>query len=188
MNYKEKIIELLKKNMSEKGFKLWQGIDKILPDIWNRPTSSTGKYHRKFNGEVPSLAEHVYGMVYSAIKLFRMLGIYKKTPEADNLLLSVVLHDSVKYGKMGNRPHTDVTHDKGAADIISANKDTFLKLLDEEQFYKLEESIRFHQGRWSTDVPRNKDFDFKDYNPQTLILHMLDMMSMLDLIQTDVRE
>ena len=72
MSYKERIVELLKENMTEKGFKLWQGIDKVLPDIWEKPTSSTGKYHKKKNGDVPTNAEHVYQMLFSARKLFNL--------------------------------------------------------------------------------------------------------------------
>jgi len=188
MNYKEKIVELLKENMTEKGFKLWKGIDKILPDIWELPTASTGKYHRKLNGEIPNIAEHVYHMLYSTSKLLKMFNARKKTTSADKLFLAVVLHDSLKYGKLGTRVHTDTTHDKLAGDMIASNKETFLKLFTEEQFYILEEAVRFHSGRWSTDVPRNKDFSFSDYNPETLFVHMLDMMSTYDLIQTDVRD
>lgn len=187
-NYKERIIELLEKNMTEKGFKLWQGISKLLPDIWDKSTSSTGKHHKKQNGEVPDIAEHVYQMLFSTFKLFRMFDITPRTSEADKLLFAVSLHDSWKYGKLGTRRHTDNTHDKCAADMIASNKDTFLKIMSEDEFYILEEAIRFHSGRWSTDVPKNKDFSFKDYNPETLFVHMLDMMSTADLIQTNVRE
>ena len=67
MDYKEKIVELLKENMTEKSFKLWNGINKRLPDIWNKLSASTRKYHRKFNGEVPDIAEHTYEMLFSAV-------------------------------------------------------------------------------------------------------------------------
>lgn len=188
MNYKEKIIELLEKNMTEKGFKLWEGIDKILPDIWERSTSSTGKYHKKLNGEVPDIAEHVYHMLYSTVKLLKMFNIKKNTTDADKLLLAVALHDSLKYGKLGTRTHTNYSHDKEAADMIASNKGTFLKILDQEQFCVLEEAVRFHSGRWSTDVPKDKEFTFKDYNPESFFVHIMDMMSTADLIQTDVRD
>jgi hypothetical protein len=188
MNYKEKVVKLLESNMTKKGFQLWKGINQLLPDIWNKPTSSTGKYHRKKNGEVPDIAEHVYQMLYSTVKLFKMLNIKTKTTDADKLLFAVVLHDSLKYGRLGTRKHTDYSHDKEAADMIASNKETFLKLFTEEQFYVLEEAVRFHSGQWSTDVPKDKKFDFKDYNPESLVVHMLDMMSTADLIQTDVRE
>ena len=123
--FKERIFKLLEDNMTEKGISLWNGINQRLPDIWNNPTSSTGKYHKKKNGEVPVQAEHVYHMLYSTVKLFRMFNIKTKTAEADKMLFAVALHDSLKYGKMGNRKHTDYSHDKNAADMVSQNKETF---------------------------------------------------------------
>jgi hypothetical protein len=188
MNFKEKIVELLKTNMTEKGFKFWLGIDRILPNIWNLPTSSTGKYHKKLNGEVPDIAEHVYHMLYASVKILKMFNIKTNTTEADKILLAIVLHDSLKYGRLGTRRYVDNRHDREAADMISSNKDTFLKLFTEEQFSILEESVRFHSGQWSTDVPKDKKFSFNDYNPETLFVHILDMMSTYDLIQTDVRD
>lgn len=188
MNYTEKCIKLLKENMSEKGFKLWNGINQLLPDIWEKSVASTGKYHKKLNGEVPTISEHVYHMLYAAAKLLRMFNIEKNTSGADKILLGIALHDSLKYGIMGTRRHTDRRHDKEAADMIASNKNTLLKIFSEEQFYILEESVRFHSGKWSTDVPKDKKFDFKDYNPETMFLHTLDMMSSEDLIQTDVRD
>jgi len=188
MNFKEKVERLLKETMTEKGFALWRGVDSIVPDIWDNPTSSTGKYHKKLNGHVASQAEHVYHMLYATIKIWRMINIEKNTTDGDKILLAIAFHDSLKYGVLGNRKHTDNQHDKNAADMISENKDTFLKLLTEDQFYTMEEAIRFHSGRWSTDAKYDKDFSFKNYNPETLVIHMLDMLSTNDLIQTDVRE
>ena len=188
MEYKERIEELLKEKMTERGFKLWKGIDSMLPDTWGKPTSSTGKWHKKLNGEVPTQDEHVYQLLYSASKVMRLFGIEKKTTDADKLLMAIVLHDTMKYGQFGTRKHTDAMHDKVAADMVSANKSTFLELLTEEQFEVMEEAMRFHSGQWSTDVPKDKPFSFKDYNPETLFVHILDMMSTADLIQTDIRD
>jgi hypothetical protein len=188
MSYKERIIELLENNMTEKSFKLWKGINSRLPDIWNNLTSSTGKYHQKLNGEVPVQAEHVYQMLFSTVKLFRLFDIMPKTTNGDKLLFAVALHDSLKYGTLGTRKYVDNGHDKNAADMISENKETFEKILTEEQFFIMEEAVRFHSGRWSTDIPKDKKFNFRDYNPETLFVHVLDMMSTADLIQTDIRE
>lgn len=187
MEYKEKIIELLQRNLTERAFKLWSGINSIVPDIWDRPTSSTGKYHKKLNGDVPTQAEHVYQMLYSATKILQLFDINPLTPESDKILLAISMHDILKYGDMGNRPYADNMHDKKAADMVASNKETFLKILTEDQFYTMEEAIRFHSGKWSTDA-KNKKFTFKECNPETLFVHFLDMMSTYDLIQTDVRE
>ena len=188
MNYKEKIVELLENNMTEKGFKLWEGINQRLPDAWNKPTSSTGKYHKKLNGEVPVQAEHVYQMLFSAVKILKLFSIESKTTDCDKFLFAIALHDSLKYGTLGTRTYTDNNHDKNAADMLSEYKETFEKILTEEQFFVMEEAVRFHSGRWSTDVPKNKQFDFKDYNPETLFIHILDMLSTSDCLMTDVRE
>lgn len=185
--YFEKITNLLEDNMTEKGYKLWQGINSILPNIWNKPVSSTMKYHKKLNGEVPDIAEHVYHMLYATVKIFRLFNIESKTVEADTMLLSIALHDSLKYGQFGSRKYCDNSHDKTAADMVSSNKDTFTKLISEEQFFQLEEAIRFHQGRWSTDLSlRNEEFSFKNYNPETLFIHILDMLSANDCLKTDM--
>lgn len=188
VNYKQKIIKLLEKHMTEKSFKLWNGINSIIPDTWEKPTSSTGKYHKKKNGIVPSQGEHTYHLLYTTTKVMRLFGYNTKTTDGDKMLFACVLHDSLKYGNLGTRSHTDNKHDKTSADMIASNKDTFLKVLTEEQFFTLEEAVRFHSGCWSTDVPKNKKFDFSDYNPETLFIHILDMLSTADLIMTDVRE
>jgi 23S rRNA maturation-related 3'-5' exoribonuclease YhaM len=188
MDYKEKIIELLKENMTEKSFKLWNGINKRLPDIWSRYTSSTGKYHKKRNGEIPNVAEHTYEMLFSAVKISRLFDVNLKTTNFDKILFAIVLHDSLKYGTLGTKRHTDYKHDKYAADMVSENKKIFEKILTEEQFFVMEEAVRFHSGRWSTDVPRNQKFTFKDYNPETFFIHMLDMLSTADCLMTDMRD
>jgi len=188
MNYKEKIFNTLQEYMTDKSFKFFSEICKILPDCWNKPTSSTKKYHRKLNGEVPTNAEHTYHLVYATTKLLGMFNISKRTTDADKLLFAAALHDILKYGNFGTLKHTNNKHDKDVADMVSQNKSNFEKILSEDQFFVMEEALRFHSGRWSTDVPKNKVFDFKDYNPETLFIHILDMLSTNDLIQTDVRD
>ncbi|MGD2072721.1 MAG: hypothetical protein PVG65_04455 [Candidatus Thorarchaeota archaeon] len=187
MDYKRKVTEILEENMTERGYKLWKGINNILPDIWDRPTSSTGKHHKKHDGRVPTQAEHAYEMLYAAVRVFALFGFEKKTNDADMLLMAIALHDSLKYGKFGDRPHTDYEHDKIAADVIKSNEITFKKLFTDEQFITMEESVRFHMGRWSTNGPGLENFDWFDFQPYTLFIHILDMMSTKDLIQTDVR-
>ena len=188
IDYKKKIIKLLERHMTEKGFKLWKGINAILPDTWRKPTSSTGKHHKKMNGDVPTQAEHTYHLLYTTSKIMRLFGCNSKTTDGDKMLFACVLHDALKYGELGTRRHTDNKHDKEGADMVSSNKDIFLKILSEDQFYVLEEAIRFHSGQWSTDVPKGTKFTFSDYNPETLFIHILDMMSTADLIQTDERD
>jgi len=188
MTYEEKLNELLELNLSDRGFSLWKAIKEILPDIWEKPTSSTGKYHKKQDGSIPSIAGHTFEMLNAGIKLLRMFNIKENTSDADTLLLGIVLHDSLKYGKDGFRKHTDNKHDRLAGDMIKANRNTFTKLLTEDQCNTLEESVRFHSGRWSSDVDKNEEFSFKDYEPQTFFIHILDMLSTADVLKTNFKE
>ena len=187
MDYHRRIIELLKENLTERSFKLWRGIDRLMPNCWDKLTSTTKKYHRKANGEVPSQGEHVFEMLHAAVKILSMFGYDPKTTDTDKILLAIALHDSMKYGNFGTRKHTDNRHDKFAADMVSSNKHNFTKVLTEEQFFVLEEAVRFHSGRWSTDA-RHKEFNWKDYNPETLVVHVLDMLSSKDCLKTNVEE
>ena len=186
--YYGRVKEILNKNMTEKCYKLWEGLNSLLPKIHDKLTSSTGKYHKKLNGEVPTQAEHIFHLTYSTEKLLKMFDINPKTEDADMLFLAVSLHDSLKYGDFGSRKYVENKHDKFAADMIEGNREVLLKIFNNEKVSILAEMIRFHSGRWSTDVPYDKKFDFRSYHPYTFFIHMLDMMSTYDLIQTDVRE
>jgi hypothetical protein len=188
MNYKFKIEEILKHNLTEKSFKLWKYIDSMLPNIWDKLVASTKKYHKKLNGEVPNIAEHVWHMLYASVKILRLFGIEPRSIEGDKILLAIALHDSLKYGPLGTRRFCDNKHDKEAADMIASNESTFRKIFDEKQFQVLEEAVRFHSGQWSTDAPLGKTFEWENYNTETFFIHILDMLSTSDLIQTDVRE
>ncbi len=183
MNYEIEIDKILKENMSERGYKLWIGIKTILPDAWNNPTSSTGKYHLKEDGSVPTNAHHTFELLYSSIKLLPIFNIQKNTSKADMILFAISLHDTFKYGEFSSRKHTDSTHDKQIADVIIENKSTFLKLLSEEEFCIMEKMARYHAGRWATEIGDRNKFNFKDFPPEVLFIHILDMQSTNNLIK-----
>lgn len=188
MNFENKINELVELHVTEKCFKFWKAINQKFPTVWDRLSSSTKKHHKKANGFVPTIAEHTYEMLYSASKIMRMFNIEKNTIECDTLFLSILFHDFFKYGTNPNeREHTDKKHDKISADIILKNKETFLKFLDKDNFYILEESVRFHSGRWSADLngksEKEKDEFLSGIHPIGTLVHILDMMSSNDLIK-----
>ena len=189
MKFEQMINDLMKEYTTENCYKFWIVINQKFPTVWDRSSSSTNKYHKRKDGSVQSIAEHTYEMLYSASKLIRMYNIQKNTIECNTLFLSIVFHDFFKYGKDDplNRQHTDRKHDQISADIILKNKETFLKILDKENFYILEESVRFHSGRWSTDLnkknEKEKDEFLSGVHPISSFVHMLDMMSCNDLIK-----
>jgi len=183
VNYKEKMNKLLEKNMTEKGFKLWLGINTLTTDIWNRPSSSSGKYHTKSDGRVHDIAEHTYEMLYAGVKIIRMFDIKLKTNRCDGVLFSIALHDILKYGEHGELKHTTGKHDQLVGDLIKGNFKTFQKSMDNNDIVIMEEAARFHSGRWSTDVKDRKNFNWHNFYPETMFVHILDMLSTGDCLK-----
>ena len=183
--YEKAISELLQKNLRKRTFEMWKQLNSLFPNIWELPTSSTGKYHQKKGGRVPSCAEHVYEMLYAASKLYRMFAINSKTAECDMLLLGVVWHDAFKYGKYGTAKHTDYKHDRLMGNVVAENESTLLEIFSEDQVKNLEMMIRFHSGRWSSDHQNREEIDFSKYPQYVLFIHMLDMLSTADCLKTD---
>jgi hypothetical protein len=178
MNYEDEMNELLKANMSEDGFRLWTAMSTKITSIWERPTSSTGKYHNKDDGRVPTVVEHTYEMLYAATKVMRMYGAEPKSVDADIICLAIALHDAWKYGEKPNsRSHTANAHDMIAAEMLRKNKEIICQLYSVDKYDILEDSIRFHQGRWSTNVSDADNFSFSDRHPYVHFIHILDMLS-----------
>jgi len=176
MNYEHKMKELLNEHMTNNAYKFWSIIEKKIGNLcWNKPSSSTGKFHKKEGGYVPSISEHTYEMLYATIQNYALFGISSKTKDSDLLLFAVSLHDGLKYGPENSNLHTDVRHDKLMADRIELARKSFNILFTDIEINILVDTIRYHQGPWSTDV--NGDFNFRDFHPFVLFVHTLDMLS-----------
>lgn len=178
--YLDKINTLLKKNLSEKCFDLWEGIrDNISNKCWDKLTSSTGKYHKKENGYVPSVAEHTYEMIYAADKIISMFeGIISK----DVIFLSIALHDAYKYGLCKTCQHTEEKHGELIAETILKNKKIYAQALTENEIIDLETAVRYHDGRWSP-IAKKNHFDKTFLTPEVTFLYTLDMLSSRNLIK-----
>lgn len=183
MNYTEAIITLAQHHMTPEGFELLMKIEGRLPDIWNKPSSSTGKYHKKADGSVPSIAHHTYEMLYAGTKIIRMFGGKMVSKQNDAIVMSIVLHDIQKYGPKGNMPHTHSHHDKSMADLLEKNIKVLRTHFSEEEAFIVINGVRYHSGRWSKSVPNMHKFDFADYHPIVMFTHILDMMSTADVLQ-----
>jgi hypothetical protein len=184
-DYMLKCDEVLHRTMTEEGFNFWLKLRDKIPPCWFRLTSSTRKHHVKEDGRVPTVVEHTYEMLYTAEPLLSIFNVNPKTRDADVLMLSIMLHDSLKYGvNPTNREYTLNEHDRLIANTVQNNKKVFLKLFTEEQYDTLEDTLRYHAGRWATDA-KNKDFNFRDVSPKTLFIHMLDMLSSRNLIKVN---
>ena len=183
MNYTEAIIDLAEKSMTPGGFKLLMLIEGKMPDIWDRPSSSTNKYHKKADGSVPTIAEHVYEMLFAGTKIIRMFGGKLVSVQNDCFLMAIILHDIQKYGPKGINPHTTPNHDKTMADLLLKNKKTLMTHFTSDEADVLIDGVRYHSGRWSKSVPNMNQFNFADYHPVVMFTHFLDMLSTANLLK-----
>ncbi len=183
MDHTAAIVDLARHHMTEEGFKLLMMIEGKMVDIWDRPTSSTGKYHKKGDGSVPSNAHHTYEMLYAGTKILRMFGGKLKSKQNDAYVMAIVLHDMMKYGKKGNTPHTYSHHDKAMADLLDKNISILMKHFDEEDAWMMITGVRFHSGQWSKSIPKGEKFSFSQHDPIVMFIHMLDMLSTADVLK-----
>lgn len=174
-NYEEKIRELLERNLTDKAYSFWVIVNKTIPKVWDKLSSSSKKYHKDENGDVQSIGRHTYEMLASLEKIISVFNNKPKTEGGDALFLACAFHDMRKYGSDGGLTHTIKEHDKLIGDTILYNKVNLSKIMDNKSYSILEEAVRFHSGRWSTDW--NDSTNFNTLNPETLLIHILDMLS-----------
>ena len=183
MDYVDAIMTLAQHHMTPEGYDLLILIEGKMPDIWDKPSSSTGKYHKKADGSVPSIAHHTYEMLYAGAKIIRMFGGSLRSKQNDAILMAIILHDIQKYGPKGTNPHTTPNHDKTMADLLNKNIKRLMTHFDEKDALVVINGVRYHSGRWSKSVPNMNAFDFSDYHPVVMFIHTLDMMSTADVLQ-----
>lgn len=210
IDWNEKIFKILVQSMTPAGIELLKEIVAELPEVWNMKVSSSGKYHRKRkDGTVPTIAEHVYEMLFAAFDnqisspLIDMWRYSLNTLQADMIAFAIVPHDSFKYGprSVDQLPgirgdgifvalkHTITQHDKLIADYFQLKKFEVLRNhfganeVGELMVKMIIQALRFHSGRWSTDAPAA--FAFGAFYPLTQFVHMLDMLSTRNLINVE---
>lgn len=177
--YLEKIDKLLEKNLKPDTFEFWLQLkERISNKCWDKQASSTGKYHKKENGRNPTVAEHTWELISAADKIISMFeGIINK----DVIFLSLVLHDSYKYGLCKTCQFTESRHGEIISEMINVNKKVYRQILTENEINSLIHAVKYHDGRWSPCLKNKIDYSF--YTPELMFLHMLDMMSSRNLIK-----
>lgn len=188
IKFKLELDNILRENLTPNAYRFWEALnEKIIPQkIWDRPTSSTGKHHKKENNRVPTIAEHTFEIVYATSKIYRMFGTKENYSRLNCILLAGAIHDALKYGRYGSFTHTDMRHDKVMADIVKLQATHFEKVMSKEDVNVLEQMVRFHMGRWGTDVLHEEAFSFIGMREETMFLHILDMLSSRNCLKTNV--
>ena len=159
-----------KNNMTEKGYQILDEILADVPPIWDKPASSSGRFH---HGE--SVGEHTYAMLDAGLKIMSMYGYAKDTTGADVICMAVVLHDCRKYGEHGTSKHTVSHHDYLAGELVRVYFGELSEHLGVKMALELFHALTFHSGRWSYELEGDKDTSVLDHR-LTHLLHTVDML------------
>ncbi len=168
----EKEINYIKNDRIKESAKV---LISLIPDyFFKEAASSTGKYHPSFSLGEGGLLRHTKAATRIAKEILdtQTFGDFYTNDEKDLILLSIIMHDSVKRGD--NEKYTRVDHPLLAAKLIEDNKDKLTLTNDELDL--VEKMISSHMGQW------NKDFDGNEVlpKPQTKyerIVHLCDLLS-----------
>ena len=185
MDYFGLINSVLQKELTPDSYVLWEAMTAAIDPVWDRKSSSSGKYHKRADGTVPSIAEHTAEMLIAAVKTVRLFPkCNKKGAAKDAILLGVAFHDAIKYGVEPSKSHHTVSnHDKLARDFVADIRDIVEECLGAYNTCVLEECLNYHSGQWSTALQ-----DFDQLPKESLYVHFLDMLSTADLLNISNRD
>lgn len=148
----------------------------LIPDyFFTEAASSTGKYHPSFSQGVGGLVRHTKAAAKIGNTLLNNDSIgYKFTrDEKDLIILSIVMHDTVKRGIPEER-YTKVEHPLLASKLIRDNaKNTSLT---EEEINLVCSMISSHMGQWNTDFNGNEVLP-KPKTKYERFVHMCDYLA-----------
>ena len=156
-----------------------------LPDyFFEVDASSTGKYHPKYAAGEGGLSRHVKSACKFAYELLSNPIIGKPYSERDKdlIIIALLIHDGLKYGKKEKEKYTRFDHPILASEYVKDNKDK-LKMT-EEDIEKVSNSVASHMGPWNTNqysevvlpIPRA---------PMEKFVHMCDYLASRRFINLD---
>lgn len=147
----------------------------LIPDyFFHEAASSTGKYHPKFSQGEGGLLRHTKAAVRIAKELLstKTIGDFYTSDEKDLIILSLIMHDTVKRGDGTHMYVYD--HPLLASKFIRDTKEK-LQLIDDEVDL-LCSMIETHMGEWVNDYDGNKVLEEPKTKYQRFV-HMCDFLS-----------
>ena len=122
-----------------------------LPDYFFKvDASSTGKYHPKYAAGDGGLTRHVKSACKFANELLLnpIIGKPYTQREKDLIIIALLIHDGLKYGKKEKENYTRFDHPILASEYAKELKDK-LNMSDEE-LEKMSSAVASHMGPWNT--------------------------------------
>ena len=112
--------------------------------------STTGKYHCPVSQGVGGLVRHTKLLIKFALEMLNLEQFDELRNLKDELIASMLLHDSIKMGWDDTNKWTVAEHPNLAADF-TMKKALELKNLPAKTVNRICAAIRSHSGQWNTD-------------------------------------
>jgi hypothetical protein len=175
------IIDILKEMTTPNGYSLCNRLLIKFKDTLSRPTSSSGIFHNRDDGSVPTILSHVTTILDACYKTMISYDVKPKSSDADLLALAILLHDIYKYGRRNELFNSTYTHDELVASKVWESREMFIEILSDYQIKILTDIVQFHMGRWASyfKYKGNNELDFwkMGFHPFVYYVHLLDMLS-----------
>ena len=122
-----------------------------LPDYFFKvDASSTGKYHPKYAAGPGGLTRHVKSACKFANELLSnpLIGKPYSDRDKDLIIIALLIHDGLKYGKDKKEQYTRFDHPILASNYAKEFKDKLN--MSEEELEKMCNAVASHMGPWNT--------------------------------------
>lgn len=127
-------------------------VENMFDYVFIKPASSSGKHHSLSESGEGGLIRHMKSVFYLGYDILELefLTSFFDLRKRDLVLVSLLLHDCIKYGnEEDNRVHTIVEHPKLAA-IWVKESEIFEGVLSQEDRDFIGDCIASHSGQWNT--------------------------------------
>lgn len=148
-----------------------------LPDYFFQvDASSTGKYHPKYAAGDGGLSRHVKSACKFANELLSnpIIGKPYTSRDKDLIIIALLIHDGLKYGKKEKEKYTRFDHPILASEYVKENKSK-LKMT-EEDIEKVSSAIASHMGPWNTNSYSEIELPIPKA-PMEKFVHMCDYLA-----------
>ena len=149
--------------------------------------SSTGKYHPKYAAGDGGLTRHVKSACKFANELLAnpIIGKPYSSRDKDLIIIALLIHDGLKYGKDKKESYTRFDHPILASLYVKESKDK-LKMTDED-IEKVSNAVASHMGPWNTNSYSEVVLPIPKA-PMEKFVHMCDYLASRRFINLDFDE
>ena len=146
--------------------------------------SSTGKYHPKYAAGDGGLTRHVKSACKFANELLSnpIIGKPYSDRDKDLIIIALLIHDGLKYGKGTKEQYTRFDHPILASEYAKENKKN-LKM-SEEELDKMSAAVASHMGPWNTNQYSEVELPIPKA-PMEKFVHMCDYLASRRFINLD---